>query len=154
MDVRLATSKDAEAACKVLRRSITELCWPDHHGDQVAIDLWLSNKTPENVAAWIEAADNIVLVAIDDQDLLGIGAMTCIGRVTLNYVHPDRRFRGVSKALLAHLEREATKLGLRELTLQSTKTAEQFYRAAGFVVRPDPTRPDDCTMIKTLNVSA
>ncbi|MGI9476299.1 MAG: GNAT family N-acetyltransferase [Hyphomicrobiaceae bacterium] len=153
MDIRRATLEDAEAACGVIRRSIADLCELDHHGDPTTIERWLANKTPENVATWIGAAGNIVLVAIDGGAILGVAAMTSIGHVTLNYVSPDHRFRGVSKALLESLEGEAIKLGLRQLSLHSTKTARRFYRAAGFVEKPDATRPDDIYMVKTIGVS-
>ena len=153
MDIRRATLEDAEAACGVIRRSIADLCELDHHGDPTTIERWLANKTPENVATWIGAAGNIVLVAVDDGEVLGVAAMTSIGHITLNYVSPEHRFRGVSKALLTRLEGEAVKLGLRELSLQSTKTARRFYRAAGFVEEPDAARPDDICMVKLLGDS-
>jgi GNAT superfamily N-acetyltransferase len=154
MKIRLATPEDAEAACNVLRRSIVELCQLDHRGDQGVIEHWLSNKTAENVRAWISAANNIVLVAVDDEAILGVAAMTRSGCVTLNYVRPESRFEGVSKALLTSLEREARMLGLSALTLSSTKTAERFYRAAGFVEDTSKAQSDNSSMIKTLTISA
>lgn len=52
MEIRRATPEDAEAACQVLRRSITELCIADHQGDAQSLAAWLANKTPENVRRW------------------------------------------------------------------------------------------------------
>jgi len=54
------------------------------------------------------------------------------GRILLNYVSPDTRFRGVSKALLAHMEEEARRRGLPQTRLESTMTARAFYVAAGY----------------------
>lgn len=74
----------------------------------------------------------MLYVAETEGVLAGVAGMTTGGKITLNYVSPDFRFRGVSKALLAKLESRARELGLMQCHLESTKTAERFYRAAGF----------------------
>ncbi len=51
----------------------------------------------------------------------------------LNYVSPDARLRGVSKALLGRMEAEARFLGLAECGLDSTRTARTFYQSAGYL---------------------
>ena len=132
LQIRPARLDDAAAACTVLRRSITELCAADHNNDPAWLAGWLANKTPENVAAWITDPDNVVYVAIEDERVAGVAAMGRDGRVSLNYVSPDARFRGVSKALLAALERKAVEWGLAKCRLESTQTALPFYRAAGY----------------------
>src|SRR5271156_361764 len=73
MDVRDARFEDADEACRVLRRSITELCEADHHGDPTLLAAWLSNKTPDIVAGWIRRVDASYLVAI------GRGAIAAVG---------------------------------------------------------------------------
>src|SRR5579863_4169096 len=103
MEIRDATIEDAEAACQVLRRSIAELCAADHRGDATVLELWLRNKTPETLKMWIAHQANLVLVAVDQCVIIGVGAMTHGGEITLNYVSPDARFRGVSRALLCAL---------------------------------------------------
>ncbi len=74
----------------------------------------------------------MVYVAVDDGRIAGVAAMQRTGRILLNYVSPDARFKGVSTALLAELERKARELSLAQCTLESTKTALRFYRAAGY----------------------
>jgi GNAT superfamily N-acetyltransferase len=129
--IRLANVSDAGAACDVVRRSITRLCELDHGNDPALIDDWLANKTPDNMASWI--VNSHVFVAEDDGRLLGVASIASSGGITLNYVAPEARFRGISKALLSELERTASELGLRACILESTKTATRFYRAAGYV---------------------
>jgi GNAT superfamily N-acetyltransferase len=140
MHIREAMLDDAESACCVLRRSIVELCQADHGGDAKTIDTWLVNKTPENVRAWIASPGGHVFVACVEGSIAGVGAVTTAGNVTLNYVAPEHRFRGVSKAILTRLEEEAKRLGATICTLHSTKTARSFYRSAGYVEAgsPDP----------------
>jgi GNAT superfamily N-acetyltransferase len=131
MKVRNAVPEDAPAACHVMRRSIAELCTADHNNDPAILQRWLSNKTPEVFRSWIKP-ENSLLVAVDDNNILAVGCVSSAGRITLNYVSPDARFRGASSALLAALERCAIEGGNTSCTLDSTKTARRFYLARGY----------------------
>jgi GNAT superfamily N-acetyltransferase len=57
----------------------------------------------------------------------------------INYVSPDARFRGISRALLGALEARAAERGNIRCTLTSTATAHRFYQANGYV---EDGRPD------------
>jgi GNAT superfamily N-acetyltransferase len=133
MHIRDAVPAEAAAACTVLRRSIVELCVADHHNDPAILARWLANKTPEIVASWIAKAGNSVLVAVEGAEILAVGGVTDQGEITLNYVSPDARFRGVTRAMLAALEARAIARGCDRCTLVSTETALRLYRAAGYV---------------------
>lgn len=132
MNTRRASIRDAAEACVVLRRSITELCHPDHRGDAKVLAEWLTNKTVENVRRWI--LESHFFLAEEAGEILGVAAMDESGQITLNYVSPDHRFRGVSKALLECMEDEARGLGIEACTLESTQTALRFYRDLGYVI--------------------
>jgi GNAT superfamily N-acetyltransferase len=134
VEIRDALPEDALAACEVIRRSISELCGADHLNDPVILGRWLGNKTREIVASWISRPGNSVLVAVESDTILAVGCVTNAGEITLNYVSPDARFRGVSRALLAALETRAVERGNKRCTLLSTETAHSFYRSAGYVV--------------------
>jgi GNAT superfamily N-acetyltransferase len=97
------------------------------------LNRWLSNKTPETLVSWIRRPDNSLLVAAEGGNILAVGAVTDAGEITLNYVSPDARFRGVSRALLRALEARAVERGNARCTLTSTETARRFYRANGYV---------------------
>jgi len=133
MEIRQAQLTDASEACRVLRSSIAELCRADHENDPALLRRWLSNKTPDNVRLWIQHPQSHVFVAVENNEIIGVGAVTAAGEVTLNYVAPPARFRGVSKALLKHLELKVTELGKTTCVLTSTKTAHRFYLSAGYV---------------------
>lgn len=130
--IRDARPEDADAACAVLRRSISELCAPDHGDDPGRLAAWLANKTIANVRAWIARPAGSFLVAVEGDAILAVGAVTDDGEITLNYVCPDARFRGVSRALLRALEARAAERGATRLTLTTTVTALRFYRTAGY----------------------
>jgi GNAT superfamily N-acetyltransferase len=133
MEIRDAVLDDAVPACDLMRRSIAELCFADHRGDTAVLALWLSNKTPDTFRSWIADHGNSVLIAIERGAIVGVGAVTDAGEITLNYVSPDARFRGVSRAILGALENRATERGNVCCTLTSTETARRFYRANGYV---------------------
>ena len=139
MEIRDATAEDADAACLVMRRSIAELCVADHRNDKAILTRWLGNKTPETFASWIAQSGNSVLVVVEDGDILAVGAVTDAGEITLNYVSPDARFRGVSRALLGALEVRAVERGNTRCTLTSTETARRFYQANGYASGALPT---------------
>lgn len=76
---------------------------------------------------------NYYVVAEESGVLLGVAGMNDTGKIVLNYVSPDARFRGVSKALMQHLEDRALSLGLSECFLETNKTALRFYLSRGYV---------------------
>ena len=133
MEIRDATAEDARAACDVMKKSIAQLCGADHHDDPVILDRWLSNKRPEIVAGWTKEPGNSLLVAVDGDAVVAVGSVRDSGEITLNYVAPEFRFRGLSSALLAALEARATERGNTRCTLTSTETAHRFYRSRGYV---------------------
>lgn len=131
MMIRDALPEDAAAACQVMRRSIVELCVPDHRNDPEILQHWLSNKTPEIFKSWIRS-DDVLLVAVDRAGIVAVGCVTDAGEITLNYVSPDARFRGVSTAMLDALERRARERGNGRCKLNSTEAALRFYLARGY----------------------
>ena len=151
--VRQARTGDAAAAAAVLRASITILCLADHGNDPQLLACWLANKTPGNVRAWIEGPGRFV-VAEERGRVVGVGVAAESGEIVLNYVHPEDRFRGVSKAVLISLEMHLRAQGLPRSTLFSTRTAHEFYRAMGYVDAGRPHVEDGLTayfMLKDLS---
>jgi GNAT superfamily N-acetyltransferase len=133
VEIRDAKPDDADAACDVLIRSISELCGADHGNDPAILNRWLSNKKPEIVASWATQPGNSLLVAVEGDAMLAVGSVTDAGEITMNYVTPEARFRGVSRALLKALENRAAERGNTRCTLTSTETAHRFYLSGGYV---------------------
>jgi GNAT superfamily N-acetyltransferase len=116
----------------VLRASIIELCVADHGNDPTLMERWLANKQPEIVANWIANPEHSVMLAVEGEQVLAVGSVTNLGEITLNYVSPSARFRGVSRALLAALETRAVERGNTVCSLLSTETAHAFYLKNGY----------------------
>jgi GNAT superfamily N-acetyltransferase len=131
-EIRPAQVGDAAAMCEVVRRSIIELCVKDHQNNPAWLEDWLANKTVENFAAWIADPGNRMFVAVSEGRILAVGLVRTSGEIALNYVSPDGRFRGISRAMLNRLEQSARELGHRKVGLTSTITAHAFYLAAGY----------------------
>lgn len=130
--IRTARLAEAGALCELLRRSITTLCVQDHHNDPRTLDKWLANKNPETLAAWIANEGGEMLVAERGGALCAVGWVLRSGEIALNYVAPEARFSGVSKAMISALEARAASWGLHDVRLNSTGTAKQFYLSAGY----------------------
>ena len=132
LDIRPAVAQDAEAACNVLRRSISECCVLDHGGDPAILAAWLGNKTPAMVASWFGSPTNVSLVALRDGAVVGVALLTAAGKLALCYLQPEALGQGIGKALLADVETRAVALGMKTLFLHSTATAEGFFANLGY----------------------
>ena len=130
--VRVARPADAEAAVAVVRRSITESCRPDHHGDPATLARWLANKTAANFGAWLVDADKYCVIAALDGPVCAVGLLQRSGEVMLCYVAPEAQKRGVGRALHAALEGKARAWQLPRLHLHSTLVARRFYENLGY----------------------
>jgi len=93
--IRNAVAADAQAACEVMRRSIAELCDADHHNDPKILTAWLGNKQPRIFHAWLAEPDNSVLVAVDGDRIVSVGAVRDSGETVLISVPsiPGRTYR-------------------------------------------------------------
>jgi GNAT superfamily N-acetyltransferase len=130
--IRPALAGDAEEAAALLRRSIVELCVPDHGNDAERLEHWLSNKTPEHFLKWIDDPLNTIFVAFANGHMASAGGVREREGIVLNYVHPESRFMGVSGAMMVHLEQMLSARGESVAYLVSTITARRFYEARGY----------------------
>ncbi len=138
MEIRKAGEEDAEKICATVRRSITHLCSLDHYGDEGILKAWLENKTAATFKLWLASPNQHFCIAEAQENIIGVGAATLTGEITLNYVAPEARFQGISKTLLSTLEVFLSNKGLNQCTLTSTKTAHAFYQSAGYEDMGEP----------------
>lgn len=132
--IRLSGTSQAREACDVVRRSITQCCALDHANEPAVLQAWLANKTPENLAAWMLAPGAMSWGALRSGELVGFALLTG-DSLALCYVVPEVLHQGVGHALLTAAEVGARQAGLEAVSLESTRTAEAFYRRNGY--RPD-----------------
>lgn len=127
-----AKTEHAEPMIKIIRASITELCAEDHKTEPEALNDWLSNKTVDNMRKWIAEDDKYMLVAMVKNEIAGMGCANKQGRILMNYVSPNYRFIGISKAIMNGLEVQIRALGIKQASLESSKTALKFYLSCGW----------------------
>ena len=132
LKVRQAIAEEAAACSIVLNSSIRRLCTADHLDDEQLIANWLENKTPQTMRQWIKSDAATIFVAEHEGKIVGVGGISG-SEVALNYVSPSHRGLGVSTAMLNTLENELRNRGVRSAELNSTATAHNFYRKAGWV---------------------
>lgn len=106
----------------------------DHRAQADILQSWLGNKTPENVASWIASPSNYTLVALRDNELVGVALITQAGKLSLCYLLPEAQHAGIGKALLRAAEAQAREWGISVLRLHSTATARDFYARNGYIL--------------------
>lgn len=137
MEVREATSVDAEAVRRVHAESIRKLGSEAYSAEQV--EAWAAGCESADYAVAIESTDTRFVVAEDGEGIYGFGTLsfdapeeyeTAVGgEVTGVYVHPSVAREGVGSAILEDLEREARERGVRTLGLSASLNAVPFYEA-------------------------
>ena len=142
--VRPARAEDVPAMSRVLIASITELCHADHQDEPDRIAEWTANKTPDGIRSMLARDGFFMVVAELDGQVVAVGATTADGEIALNYVAPGARFRGISKALLAHMEADLRSRGFADGRLRATNTAKTFYRAQGWSADASPDGGTAC----------
>jgi putative acetyltransferase len=132
VSTRRALASDAEAALRVVRASITELCVADHEHDPARLEPWLRNKTTEHFCAWLADPSNHLVVAELELELVGVAALHDSGEIRLCYVKPGMQKQGIGRALLMALESQAEAWCLARLSLNSSLRACPFYERLGY----------------------
>lgn len=139
--IRPACACDAAAAAETVAASIRGLCRADHHDDPDILARWLADKTTADFTRRI-AGPARMFVAEEAGLIMAVGEVdatqTGPARITLNYVSPAHRRRGLGQAMLATLEQALVGMGHRRAALTATTTARAFYLAHGWQVAGPP----------------
>ena len=101
----------------------------DYHPDLV--ERWAPRN--QDMKAWGERlAQKNPFIAIVDGQIVGMAEMEADGFIDYFYVHPRWQDKGIGKALLATLEGEAAKAGMRTVFADVSVTAQPFFLSQGF----------------------
>ncbi|UJW84297.1 GNAT family N-acetyltransferase [Devosia sp. SL43] len=152
LTIRLAEHDDCVVMNEIRADSIIELCRPDHGDDPATVLRWVNNQSVETFRQLLVRPDVTLIVAECESVVVAVGGING-DKVTLNYVHPDHRFRGISKALMVALEAAMVAGGVVRGRLDSTATARDFYRGIGWIDEDGGTPEAGYPMSKTLQGS-
>jgi putative acetyltransferase len=127
---------DTEELGEVFRASVREVASRDYRRAQ--IEAWV--KAPGEIGTWTERMRNRVTfvaqegVAGEESRLIGFIQYEPPDHIDMTYVRPDAQRKGVASALLAALEAEARRNGVRLLNVEASITSRPFFEARGFEV--------------------
>ena len=134
--IRRAKPGDARSLHEAHMRSIKELCRGDYTAAQ--IEAWGGRKFDEAERLRTFASD-YVWVIDDGGAVSGFGHFfpteregDKFGWIVALYLTPEVVGLGMGKRMLALIEAEARRLGLKRIELESTRTALGFYKLMGF----------------------
>lgn len=87
----------------------------------------------ENFMPLVESGEMIVFGAVEGQDLGGVGAVRRDGHISLLFVHPDLRRKGIAKALVGEMCRYCTmQFALMRMTVNASVVSTEAYHHMGF----------------------
>lgn len=87
----------------------------------------------ENFMPLVERGEMIVFGVVEGQELGGIGAVQSDGHISLLFVRPDLRRRGIAKALVNEMCRFCTmQLALMRITVNASVVSTEAYHHMGF----------------------
>jgi putative acetyltransferase len=102
--------------------------------DKEQVEAW-APKNGLDKKAWLETlSSHLTYVADEDNKIVGFGDMTTTGYIDHLYILKNYQGRGIARALLKKLEEEAHRLGLKELTLESSIMAMPLAKRQGYEV--------------------
>lgn len=128
--------EEARAFLEVHRAAVRGIAAKDY--PQAVIEDWAPLPVTENrVARFLENPDDeIRIVAEGEGEIVGVGALVLENaELRACYVAPTAGRMGVGTALVREIEEIARRHGLGGLWLDSSLTAEPFYRALGYVAQ-------------------
>jgi putative acetyltransferase len=131
--VRAMRAGDARPFLEVLRAAIRGIAVADYPAE--VIEAWAPLVTEEDVERVLANRDREVrLVAEMEGQIVGLGAIVPQNsELRACYVAPQGARHGVGTAIVRELERIAHEHRLTFLELDSSLTAEPFYRSLGYV---------------------
>lgn len=140
--IRPALAADAEAILRVHHSAVHETAAGDYAPEILAE--WSAPVNAARIEAYVNKAlpAELTFVAERNGEIAGFGAIVpAANELRAVYVAASHSGAGVGSALLAALEHSAKEAGCPFLEMDSSLTAERFYRRHGFKVLSRGTHP-------------
>ncbi len=133
--IRRYQAADAADTWRVFRAAVHGTASRDYTAEQ--IDAWAPPATDER--RWQDRRSAArTYVACLDGTVVGFSDFTDDGLLDMLFVHPEAGGRGVARALVTRILREAAAAGHRRLRVHASLTAKPAFERFGFTV--DATR--------------
>ncbi|MGO9132708.1 MAG: GNAT family N-acetyltransferase [Methylovirgula sp.] len=130
--------QDSELVAQIFRDSIAELTGEDYDEAQQAA--WIGRADDEEEFA-AHLAQNLTLVATIAGSPVGFISVKGQDHVDMLYVHPSVARTGVATLLYDAVEKIARSRGIRQLSVDASDTARDFFAKHGFFALHRQTVP-------------
>lgn len=129
---------DTVALADLFAQSIEELTQDDYNEDQRLA--WISGaEDTEAFAARLE--DQLTLIVEVEGEILGFASLKDNAHFDMLFVHPYHAGQGVGTALADAIERLAQARGAKELTVDASDTALEFFEGRGYIATQRNLKP-------------
>jgi putative acetyltransferase len=130
-NIRHGQSDDISELQRLFVATITSVCTADYNAEQIRV--WTAGVN--NKAYWTDlTTKQFLLVAHNNESMLGFGSLKNLKHVDMLYVHPNHQSEGIASALYLSIENEAKHQHQSLLTADVSKTALAFFEKMGFTV--------------------
>ena len=131
IEIRRAEKCDFTEMDRVFRAATNAFCVG--HYDSEVIESWLKESSPERFAK-SEKDGNDQYVMFRKQKLVGFGSVNIHKKLLVSlFVDPSHSGHDLGRKMLDHLLRVAKNANIKELMLDSSLNAVNFYSRNGFV---------------------
>jgi len=123
---------DTPVLAAIFTAAIEELTGDDYSSDQQ--EAWAAAADDE-VAFGKKLAGELTLIATLGNAPVGFASLKGKDHIEMLYVHPGAAGQGVASALLDALEKLAGGRGAKNLTVDASDNAQDFFRKRGYVAK-------------------
>jgi len=123
---------DTPVLAAIFTAAIEELTGDDYSSDQQ--EAWAAVADDEE-AFGKKLADELTLIATLRNAPVGFASLKGKDHIDMLYVHPSAAGQGVASALLDALEKLAGGRGAKNLTVDASDNAQEFFKKRGYVAK-------------------
>ena len=129
---------DAPRLAALFRASVETLAEDHYDADQLAA--WRGGADDEAAFAK-RLGDALTIVALVDAEIAGFASLKDNKLIDMLYVHPEFARRGVGSTLVDALEKLGAARGARNLSVDASDAARDFFAARGYIAQSRNTVP-------------
>jgi len=130
MKCRRAVAKDAKTISRLVCNTIRKVNSKDYNQKQISA--WVKNNTAKQIKEKIQQRRPFFVIT-DHHRIVGVSSLKLEkNEMSALYVKQSELQRGFGSVLLKFVEKYAKNHGIKKLTINSSITASNFYKAKGY----------------------
>jgi putative acetyltransferase len=134
IEIEKGKPEDLKHLQQLFSETLMHVCSTDY--DEEQINAWISST--EKKEKWQDIViSQFLLVARHGTKLVGFCSLKAGNYVDVLFVHKDYQRRGIAFKLYAGIEKEARRIGQKELIADVSITAKPFFERMGFTIEKE-----------------